>query len=94
MIICAAIKMKFKRNNKTVDVVIPGHRHSNCWELAVSLGVPAEREEVEGFLDHKGLFLDRSGAYDHAMMCGQLSDTTLISKRERKESILWSEDIY
>ena len=50
--------------------------------------------KVEGFLNHKGEFLDRLEAFKHALMCGQLSDTTLTSKQERRERILWSDDIY
>lgn len=94
MIICAAIKMKFDQNGMIIDVVIPGYRHGNCWELAATLGAPTKREDVEGFLNHKGEFLNRSEAYNHALMCGQLSDTTLTSKQEHQEYILYSEDIY
>ena len=49
------------------------------------------QQEVEGFLNHKGEFLDRYEAYAHALMCGQLSDTTLHTKF--LERILFSEDI-
>ena len=94
MIICAAIAVTFQRNGKTIETVIPGHRHGSCWELMATLGVPTDRQETEGFLNHKGEFLDRSDAYDHALMCGQLSDTTLTSKQERRERILYSEDLY
>lgn len=91
MIICAAITVKFNRNGKIVEAVIPGYRHSSVWELMATLGIPTDRQEVEGFLNHKGEFLDRCEAYDHAVVCGQLSDTTLQNKRERT---LYSEDIY
>ena len=94
MIICAAISVRFLRSEKYIDAVISGYRHSNCWELMATLGIPAERVEVEGFLNHKGEFLDRYDAFDHALHCGQLSDTTLTCKLERKERILFSEDIY
>lgn len=94
MIICAAISVKFNRNGKTVEAVIPGLRHGSCWELMAALGVPGDRQEVEGFLNHKGEFLDRYGAFAHALACGQLSDTTLTSKQERREVALFSEDIY
>lgn len=94
MIICAAISVRFMRNEKPIEAVIPGHRHSNCWELMATLGVPGVREEVEGFLNHKGEFLDRYDAFEHALFCGQLSDTTLTSKNERKERALYSEDLY
>ena len=90
MIICAAIKV----STGTKEIVVPGLRHANCWELMADLGVPAKREEVEGFIDHTGAFLDRYEAFDHALMCGQLSDTTRTAKAEKREIILWSEDLY
>lgn len=94
MIICAAISVKFVRNGKSVEAVIPGYRHGSCWELMAALGVPGDREEIEGFIDHRGEFLDRYDAFDHALMCGQISETTLLCKRERRERMLFSEDIY
>ena len=79
MIICAAISIKFNCAGKTVKAVIPDYRHSSVWELMATLGIPAKWEEVEGFLDHHGQFFNRLETYDHALMCGQLSDTTLTS---------------
>ena len=72
MILCAAILIKFCRGNLATEIIIPGHRHSSCWELMAALGVPTEREEVEGFLDHHGQFLDRLEAFEHAFQCGQI----------------------
>lgn len=94
MIITAAIQIKFNRNGQTVEAVIPGWRHSSCWELMATLQVPNDREEVEGFIDHTGAFLDRYDAFDHALMCGQLSDTTRTAKQEKRERQLFSEDLY
>ena len=94
MIICAAIQISFSRSGKTVKAVVPGYRHGNCWELMATLGVPADRQEVEGFLDHQGHFLDRYDAFDHALQCGQLSDTTRTAKAEKGERQLYSEDLY
>lgn len=94
MIICAAIEVTFTRNGKQVTAVIPGYRHGNCWELMATLGVPADRTETEGFLDSQGAFLDRFDALDHALMCGQLSDTTRAHKASQGERQLYSEDIY
>ena len=96
MIVCAAIKVCFERNGKTVEAVIPGFRHSDCWELMSTLGLPpkGERQEVEGFIDRTGAFLDRYQAFEHAMQCDQLSDTTRVSKAERGERELFSEDWY
>lgn len=95
MIICTAISVKFDRTGKTTEAIIPGLRHSNCWELMVVPGVPADREESEGFLcDHNGQFLDRWDAFSHALLCSQLSDTTKRYKAAQGERQLFSEDIY
>lgn len=94
MIICAAIEVTFQRAGKTVTAVVPGYRHGDCWELMSTLGVPTERQEVEGFLNSRGTFLDRFDAFEHALLCGQLSDTTRTAKMEKGERQLYSEDLY
>lgn len=95
MVICAAIQVTFRgKSNIEKTVVIPGWRHSSYWELMSPLGVPADRQEVEGFLTHTGDFLDRYEAFAHALMCGQLSDTTRAYKASQGERQLFSEDLY
>lgn len=94
MILCAAIFVTFQRDGQTIEAVVPGYRHANCWELMATLGVPADRQTVEGFLDHTGAFLDRAAAFDHAVSCGQLSDTTRTAKFDKGERQLYSEDLY
>lgn len=94
MIICSAVKVKTERNGTTVEAVVPGIRHADCWNLLAILGHPMARQEAaEGFLDHCGTFMNRFDAHDHAVACGQLSATTLESKAERWECVLYSEDI-
>lgn len=44
MILCAAIKARFLRNDRPVDVVIPGLRHGNCSDLMSNLLVPLQRD--------------------------------------------------
>ena len=94
MIICAAIQLQYQRNGNTIKTVVPGLRHSNCHELMADLGVPSNRNEIEGFIDNKGNFLDRYDAFCHALECGQLSDTVRVYKAERGERQLFSEDLY
>lgn len=94
MILCAAIEVTFQRDGRTVSAVVPGYRHADCWKLMATLGVPGDRQEVEGFITHRGDFLDRYDAYNHALRCGQLSDTTQTAKAEKLERALYSEDIY
>lgn len=94
MIICSSIRVQIERNGTPVEAVVPGIRHADCWQLLATLGYPMARQEsAEGFLDHKGDFMDRFDAYDHAIACGQLSATKLESKVERREYVLFSEDI-
>lgn len=94
MIICAAIQVQFVQNGRKVETVIHGLRHANCWETMAALGVPAERKEVEGFIDDKNRFLDRCDAFSHALECGQLPETVRIHKAEHRENQLYSEDLY
>ena len=94
MIICAAIRIKFARNNQTIETVITGLRHANCHDLMADLAVPLQRQEEDGFITHTGEFLDRYQAFDHALMCGQISDTVREHKSDKGERQLFSEDIY
>ena len=94
MIICAAIQIQFERNGRQIEAVICGLRHANCWETMAALGIPAERKEVEGFIDDKDCFLDRYNAFAHALECGQLPATVRVHKAEQRENQLYSEDLY
>ena len=94
MIICAAVKIQYQKNGQTVEAVVPGLRHGDARDLMATLGVPIHREEVDGFITHTGAFLDRYDAFDHALMCGQLSDTTRAAKAAQGERQLYSEDLY
>lgn len=96
MIICAAIKVRYANADKTIDAVIPGHRHGAIWDLMATLSLPprSKREEIEGFIDHQGCFLNRHEAYKHALACGQLPDTVRTYKAAQGETELYSEDLY
>ncbi len=95
MIVCAAILVRIERKGRTVETVIHGLRHANCWELMADMGIRATREEVvEGFVDSQNRFLDRYDAFSHALECGQLPATVREYKREKGERELYSEDLY
>lgn len=94
MLICAAVKIRFERNGRIIETVVPGRRHSDCRDLMADLAVPLQRQEEDGFITHTGEFLDRYDAFDHAAQCGQLSDTTRTLKLEQGEWKLYSEDLY
>ena len=91
MILFSAIKVTVNGNKS----VVPGYRHSDCYELLSKLHVVYFAGDVtEGFIDNKGNFLDRYDAFEHAVNCGQLSRTTLDHKEAHFEVQLYSEDLY
>ena len=50
--------------------------------------------QTEGFINHKGEFLNRKEAFAHATECGQLTQTTLWYKQDHNDIELYSEDLY
>ncbi len=48
------------------------NRHCHVlWDIAETVGWPQLGEDVQGFLDDKGTFMDRKEARTHALACGQ-----------------------
>ena len=87
MILCAAIKYK--------DTIIPCHRHYDAYEILYDFNIKADHNAIEeGFIATNGTFLNRKEAFVDAINCGQLSEVTRQYKREKNESILYSEDLY
>lgn len=48
----------------------------------------------EGFINHRGDFLSREEAYNHAIECGQIPAELRHVKAERHEDSLFGEDLY
>lgn len=74
MILAAAIKYRIKKTDK--EVVLCGCRHGDIFQQLEALGFNPrdEYEEIEqGFINHRGDFLNRWEAFCHAYQCGQLS---------------------
>ena len=92
MILVAALKVILDDN----EVIVPCWRHGWGYSILHDLGVKKLKREqiVDGFINHKGEFLDRAEAYEHAMTCGQLSAETRHVKQQRREQVLYSEDLY
>lgn len=89
MIICAAIK------DTRTGAVFGGIRHGNIYSAMHDAGItPPHAAAIKGFLDEKGNFYDRYGAYDIAMTNGQLSAATRQYKCNKGEKELFSEDLY
>ena len=95
MIICAAIKIQIEGLDH--ETIIPCRRHGDAFHILKDLGFTPKvkyKEIAQGFINHKGEFLDRKEAYIHALECGQLSATTRECKRTNRETELYSEDLY
>ena len=94
MIICAAIKVTMNNIAKTEHIVC-GHRHGDCFQTIAMLNDNwkfCQREE--GFMTNTGDFLNRCEAFEHALRCGQLSQSNRWYKEDHKENELYSEDLY
>ena len=96
MIICAAIKIKGTNSSaQDIDTVVCGLRHGDCFKTIRFLNLVHKREEIQGFINHKGDFLNRKEAFIHAQECGQINAH---NRQYRKENHipgeLYSEDLY
>lgn len=95
MIICAAMKVKFiNSKDEIVKLIIYGRRHKDCFNTMEHLDSKYAKYGEEGFINHKGEFLDRKEALKHAQECGQLTQTTLWYKEDHGDDELYSEDLY
>ena len=94
MIICAAIKIQM--NNLNEPTIVPCWRHGEGFGIIKNLvqDRSAYKEIAQGFINHKGEFLDRKEAFEHANECGQLSQSTRWYKFDNNERELYSEDLY
>ena len=87
MIICAALLV----DNK---ILVPCYRHNTGFEMLAELTGKkcSEYKSIDdGFMNHKGEFLTREEAWEHAEECGQLSANVLHTTNYK---VLFSEDLY
>lgn len=100
MIICAAIKLIDIESilpEGEEDLIIYGHRHGDCFEIITQLcnGWRGKNiKQIQGFINHKGDFLDRKEALAHALECGQLSAHNKWYQTDHNINELYSEDLY
>ena len=94
MIISSAIKIKLKNSDE--KVIIHCHRHHYGYFMLKQLGFqPEDYERVSsGFIDHKGTYMTREQAYQHALDCGQISAVVRELKEKNKSKELFSEDLW
>lgn len=95
MIICAAIKIH--TNTLPEPTIIPCWRHGCGYDLLKEL-VPnrdSYRVLAEGFINHKGEFLNREEAYKYAIDCGQITKYNQWYREDNElPNELYSEDLY
>ena len=95
MILCAAVKFYIEKTDK--KVVLCGQRHGDIFQQLEALGFSPKtgyKELAQGFITHTGEFLDRAQAFDHALICGQLSSRVLSTIDYGEIVPLCSEDLY
>ena len=95
MIICAAIKIKYLNSRKEeCELVVCGHRHSDCFKVIHKLDNTHTISKIQGFINHKGGFLDRKEAFEHAKEIGQCNATQRWYWEDHNQTELYSEDLY
>lgn len=95
MIICAALLVQVEGLKHTT--IVPCRRHGDGFQILQDLGyAPKTKYKVveQGFITHKGEFLNRSEALSHALECGQLSASTRWYQEDHNHEELYSEDLY
>lgn len=98
MIICAAIKIQVEGLDH--ETIIPCRRHGDGFKILKDLSFKSRvgyKELAQGFITHQGEFLNRKQAFNHAVLSGQLSQTTLWYIKDHNNDELcdlYSEDLY
>ena len=95
MLICAALLVQVEGLDHTT--IIPCRCHGDGFKILQDLGYAPKTKYMvvsQGFIDHKGQFLNRIDAWKHAVECGQLSATTMWYKDDHADGELYSEDLY
>lgn len=97
VILAAAVKFHIEATGE--EVVLCGRRHGDVFAQLKSLGFKPRKgykELEQGFIDHKGNFLTREEAWEHAKMCGQLSADTIRRWEEisNLSKEMYSEDLW
>lgn len=95
MIICAALLVQVEGLPYTT--ILPCLRHGDGYKILKDLGyAPKTNYKIleDGFIDHKGKFLNRKEAFEHAKEIGQCSATQRWYWQDHNQYELYSEDLY
>ena len=104
MIVCAAIKLIRENDSKYIEkgyivrpdeLIVCGLRHGHCIQTIKELDEKWHKAtRIQGFINHKGEFLDRKEAFKHAKEIGQYNETQRYYWEDHNQSELYSEDLY
>lgn len=95
MIVAAAIRI----NNAVISMAAPA-RHYDILHQIASLYDPSDRppwtyeNETQGFITDKGMFLDRTEAFQHTNECGQGQPKRRPGIQNYQGTELYSEDLW
>ena len=95
MIICAALLVQVEGLDHTT--IVPCWRHGKGFEILSDLGYyPQKGYKVleQGFINHKGEFLNRKEAFKHVQEIGQCNATQRWYWEDHAQDELYSEDLY
>ena len=95
MIVCAALLVQVEGLDHTT--LLPCWRHGKGFEILEDLGYqPKKGYKVlkQGFMNHKGEFLDRREAFEHVKEIGQCNATQRWYWKDHAQDELYSEDLY
>lgn len=95
MIICAALEIQVEGLDHLT--IVPCWRHGHGYDILRDLGFrPRKGYKVlrQGFINHKGEFLDRKEAFEYVKEIGQCSATQRWYWEDHNQTELYSEDLY
>lgn len=95
MIVCAALKIQVEGLDH--ETILPCWRHGNGFMILEDLGYqPKKGYKVleQGFINHKGEFLNRKEAFEHIKEIGQCNATQRWYWEDHAQDELYSEDLY
>lgn len=95
MIICAALKVQVEGLDH--ETILPCWRHGKGFQILEDLGYfPKKGYKVleQGFINHRGEFLNRKEAFEHVKEIGQCNATQRWYWEDHHQDELYSEDLY
>ena len=95
MIICAAVNITFVNSkDEVINLIVCGHRHCDCFKTIRQLDNKHAQWSEQGFINHKGEFLDRKEAFKYVQEIGQCNATQRWYWEDHNQDELYSEDLY